>query len=356
MPLSKGYAVLKCQAVDSRMEGNEDASPHYQVHVKADNQNYRLAINVKSVQAPFDLLYFVDDNFKHPITELLTKLNFGLHKVNKSEAKAGGLALDYIRANLFEVTKMKPLPFDLPGQDNDLNEVIDLFIKRAINSQDAILYAFGEPWEPVNKPEKIFKFTPDQGVHNLHMNQGSSGKFSKDNGVYQDGGLIIHFPSRNQWVGAFFAFQSQSFHTDDISGNPLPDVPGQPHPLPLPDPGPGIPPTPVPLPDGKVRIIAALVNPSGDDVGKESVTLINPSPDTVDLTGWSLADRIKRKHILENISLKPGAFVTVSLTGKDIQLGNDGGIITLLDQQGTKIHGVSYTKDEVNKSGWTTIF
>jgi uncharacterized protein YukJ len=331
----------------------DDNSPHFQVHIVADGQDFRLAINVRSVQAPFDLLYFVNDNFQHPIVDRLAKLNSGFNKIQQSDRKAGGIALDYIRGNLFDVTQMKPLPFNKPGADNDLNEVIDLYIQRAIATEDADIYAFGESWGPEDKRDKIFGFLPGNGIHDIHMNQGSSGKFQKDNGVYQDGGLMIHFPSRNQWVAAFFAFQSQSFHTDDIQGNPLPDVPGQP--LPLPD-GPGQPPETVPLPDGKVRIIAALVNPPGDDPGKESVTLINTSPDRVDLNGWALADSLKRKSPLKDISLAPGALVTVPLTGKDIQLGNNGGIITLLDRQGTKIDGVSYTKDAAKKQGWTIVF
>lgn len=341
MPL-KSYGVLKCRAVGSKQE-QEASSPHYQVHVRDDQQDYRLAINVKSVQAPFDLLYFVDDNFKHPITEGLDKLGFGFHQLPN---KPGDLALDYIRGNLFEVTKMKPLPFNVPGPDNDLNEIIDLFIQRAINSKDAVLYAFGETWGPETKEDKIFHFHPGNGVHDIHMNQGSSGKFKADNGVWQDGGLLMHFPSRNQWVAAFFAFQSQSFHTDDSTGNPLSLEPTTPVPL-----DPTTPPV-----DAKVRIIAALVNPPGDDVGKESVTLINTSPDTVDLNGWALADRLKRKHPLTGISLAPGAVVTVPLTGADIQLANDGGIITLLDKEGLKIDGVSYTKDNAKKQGWTLVF
>jgi hypothetical protein len=46
----------------------------------------------------------------------------------------------------------------------------------------------------------------------------------------------------------------------------------------------------------------------------------------------------------------------VTLGGGDIQLANDGGIITLLDAQGIKIDGVSYTKEEANKQGWTIVF
>ncbi|WP_460205738.1 DUF2278 family protein [Scytonema sp. NUACC21] len=40
-------------------------------------------------------------------------------------------------------------------------------------------------------------------------------------GVFQDGGLFVHFRDRNEWVAALFAFQSQSFHTNDDNGDPL---------------------------------------------------------------------------------------------------------------------------------------
>ena len=100
----------------------------------------------------------------------------------------------------------------------------------------------------------------------------------------------------------------------------------------------------------------ALVNPPGEDPGKESVTLINASPEKLDLSGWVLADSLKRKHPLNGITLAPGAVVTVPLSGKDIQLGNNGGIITLLDNEDLKIDGVSYTKDDAKKQGWTIVF
>jgi uncharacterized protein YukJ len=127
MPL-KSYGVLKGRVVARKVEQN-DSSPHFQVHVKAAQKDYRIAINVKSVQAPFDLLYYVDDNFKHPISDRLTKLKDGFNEIKASERKAGGIALDYIRANLFDVKNMKPLPYNKPGADNDLNDLIDLYIR-----------------------------------------------------------------------------------------------------------------------------------------------------------------------------------------------------------------------------------
>jgi hypothetical protein len=254
--------------------------------------------------------------------------------------------LDYIRGNLFDVTQMKPLPYNVPGPDNDLNELLDLYIQRAIQSDKAVLYAFGQRWGPEDKADKIFGFRPGNGVHDMHMNQGSSGQFQKDNGIYQDGGLLIHFPERNQWVAAFFAFQSQSFHTDDKTGNPLVTTPDK-------TPGPLDPTTPAVA--AEVRIIAALVNPQGEDPGKESVTLLNVSPAPVDLAGWVLADRFKNKRSLQG-TIEPGAVMAVPLSGRDVQFSNEGGIITLLNKEGIKIDGVSYTKEDAKKQGWTVVF
>jgi uncharacterized protein YukJ len=50
------------------------------------------------------------------------------------------------------------------------------------------------------------------------MNQGNSGKWKRDNGVYQDGAIFIEYP-RDKWRAFFFAFQSQTFDTDN-NGNP----------------------------------------------------------------------------------------------------------------------------------------
>jgi len=50
------------------------------------------------------------------------------------------------------------------------------------------------------------------------MNQGNKGNHEYENGVYQDGGLLIHYPPQNTWTAIFLAFQSQSWDTDDNTG------------------------------------------------------------------------------------------------------------------------------------------
>ncbi len=249
--------------------------------------------------------------------------------------------MDYIRGNLFDSGKIIPLAYDIPGPDNDLNEKISHFVERAMNDIDSVVYAFGERWGPEdNKKDKYFGFKPGNGIHDIHMNQGNTGSFVKDDGVWQDGGLLFYYPGQDQWVGIFLAFQSQAWHTDDETGHsvvPAPDVPGV-------------------TSDGMVRIVGAMVNPLKGDVGKETVILVNTAPETISLKGWCIADKYKKKEILSVSMLEPGEASSIILSGKGAQLSNKGGIITLLDQHGTKIDGVSYTKKQAGKQGWTLVF
>ena len=331
MPL-KRYGVLKGRPI-RRMIG-QGSSPHYQIHIVDETTDYRIAVNVKSKESPSELEYLVDDKFNHPVTVGLVELPLGFTSL---ERQPGGLALDFIRGNLFDRTRMKPLPFDRPGPDNDLNDTFDRFVLRAMAEEDALVYAFGERWGPENNlKDKYFGFKPGNGIHDIHMNQANSDAFRDDDGVWQDGAVLMRFPSRDQWVAIFLKFQSQLWHSDDKTGHRIEAGP------------------PPVQPDHMVRIVAALVNPVGPSPEKETVTLLNTAPEPVDLTGWAIADKLKHKHFLGG-TLEPGATIQVALS-RDVQLGNDGGIITLLDRHGLKIHGVSYTKEQVQREGWTIVF
>lgn len=336
MPI-KNYGVLKGKAIDSRNGMGEN--PHFQVLISDDDMLYRIAVNVKSKVEPSALFYFVNEDFQHSLTEDLETLNFGFHHC---ECKPGGIALDYIRGNHFDTSTMKPLSHDIPGPDNDLNELIHKYIAKAIAMENSVVYAFGERWGPETKRDKYFGFKPGNGIHDIHMNQGSSEKWKKYDGVWQDGGLIVHLPDEQKWIAIFLAFQSQCFHTDDTTGHLIARACGKPD-------------TEVLAGDKDVRFIAALVNPKGADFGLERVTLLNITPDAIDLTGWAIADKNKNKTYLEGI-IGGGDFLKIPLSGKDVQLSNKGGIITLLDSSGLKVDGVSYTKKQVSEQGWTIVF
>jgi hypothetical protein len=173
------------------------------------------------------------------------------------------------------------------------------------------------------------------------MNQGNSGRFVGDDGVWQDGALLFHFPDQNQWVAIFLAFQSQAWHTDDTTGHSLPGEPGA-------VPGAGD-------PHRTIRIVAALVNPTGPAPEAETVTLLNPGADPLDLSGWGLVDRNGQRFDLANLVIAPGEATRIRL-GAQVQLGNGGGTITLLDADGLKVDGVAYTREEVAVEGRSVVF
>jgi uncharacterized protein YukJ len=335
MPL-RSYGVLAGRAVDRLREGSKD-TPHFQIELTDDADiHYRIAVNVQSQQAPSELLYAAIEDFRHPLTGMLPQVGAGWTPL---QSRPGGAALDFIRGNLFDPGQLRPLPPDLPGPDNDLADLLDHYVERAISDPAAGVYAFGQRWGPEpGIPDKIFDFRPGNGVHDIHMNQGNTGRFRGDDGIWQDGALLLRFPGESRWVAVFLAFQSQAWHTDDVTGHAI-DTP---------------PPQPVPG-RAAVRIVAALVNPAGPAPEAETVTLLNASPEPVDLTGWRLVDRRQRVLTLQAGGLAAGATVALGVGGA-LQLGNDGGAITLLDPAGLKVHGVSYTGEQARAEGWTITF
>jgi uncharacterized protein YukJ len=338
MPL-KRYGVLRAAVIDRRIE--TDDTPHYQIHLRAAGVDYRAAVNVRSQQSPPDLLHLGIDHFDHPILEPVRRLPDGFTEIG---SRAGGAAVDYIRGNLFDRRAMRPVPAAAPGPENDLGDFLDHFVRRALGDPDARAHVFGEAWGPETEPDKIFGFRPGNGIHDVHMNQGNNGRFAGDDGVFQDGALLLHFPATDNWVAIFLAFQSQAWHTDDITGHRLPEVPDA---GPAPQPSPG-------EPDHLVRIVAALVNPSGPAPEAETVTLLNASPREIDLAGWSLVDRAGGRLPLSG-SLAAGAAARVPVAAP-VRLGNGGGTLTLLDARGLKVDGVAWTAVQGRREGWSVVF
>lgn len=122
----------------------------------------------------------------------LRKLPLGYKKLS---SKAGGLALDYVRGSLFKTSAMKEVPPDQPGVDNDLKDKLEDAVVKAMDQEGSVVYAFGEKWgSEKSKPDAYFKFIPGNGIHDIHMNQGNGGSYKKDNGVYQDGAIVIEYP------------------------------------------------------------------------------------------------------------------------------------------------------------------
>lgn len=347
----KNYGVLRGSVIDHRFASGANA--HFQLHVVDDATHYRIAVNVDSKLEPSELEYLVDSNFRHPVLDAVAALPAGW---NPLQHEPGGAALDFIRGNLFNREDMRRLPFDVPGPDNDLNEKLALYVRRAIADEQATAYVFGERWGPEQgKADKIFGFTPGNGVHDIHMNQANVGQFVRDDGVYQDGALLLHFPAQEQWVAIFLKFQSQTWHTDDVTGHTIADGrPSVPHSEPgAPEGEPPATDPPQRAPDGAVRVIAALAN-AVRSPETEFVTLINTTAEALDLAGWKLLDRDKHAMALEG-TIAAGETLRVQLTPQ-VVLPNKGGVITVLDAGGLKVDGVSYTAAQAAQPGRTIVF
>lgn len=335
MPIAN-YGVLKGKAFDRKKATSQNE--HFQILINRGNNPHRIAINTKSSEAPSEVLFYANDDFNHDITDAILQAALP-NGFTALSSQPGGLALDFIRRNFFDLTDMVPLPSNSPGDNNDLNDKLDFFVQQAIQNTDAVVYAFGQHWKDASGVDKYFsEIKPSTGIHDIHMNQGNkAGKYFKDNGVYQDGGLIFHYPSSSRWAAVFTAFQSQAFHTDDDTGNPLND-------LPIEDPG-------QPEKRTPVRIIAAMVNPAGDDVKKEYIILLNKSTKAIDLKGWQILDKLDKRDTINQGVIQAGDTLKITLTGLGAQLSNKGGTITLLNKDGLKVDGVSFTKDDASHEG-----
>lgn len=111
----------------------------------------------------------------------------------------------------------------------------------------------------------------------------------------------------------------------------------------------------VAIPSG-IRIVAALVNPIGDDVGLETVTIINTTKVTITLNNWSVVDKNEERSNFSIGNIQSGDTHRINLDGKNAQLSNKGGIIKLLNDKGQMVHIVSYNREQVKEQGHTILF
>ncbi|RAK98804.1 uncharacterized protein BO80DRAFT_411896 [Aspergillus ibericus CBS 121593] len=278
----------------------------------------RAAINIKSGDRDESrLVYWINENLSaHHITDTLTTLPYGFQSLTEIDHEG----LDYIRGNLFNVRSGRVLPHDIHGKNNDIIDVLEPRMRWAIE-QHADVYLFGS------------RFNFGNGIHNIHMNQGNIPSFQHDDGVWQDGGMIFHSPREGKWVGVFLAFASQAAHTDDEEGHAL-----------------------------SVSTWADLLEKRAGERRKrgveDSVAIVEVN---VDL----------RRHRLENRSLHPvslaewrihnsqgqvqelpksvvlGARATMELEAPMCPLSEQGDVITLLNKEGLKVHGVSYSAQQI---------
>jgi uncharacterized protein YukJ len=346
------YGVLRGK-VDKFKREDDFSTPHLQIKViDGNNKAWRVPFNVLSGDQSLLIFHRADPLQSHPLLNGLFQLDAGFTPL-PPDKRSASTALDYFRAPLFDWPNGLAIPHFGPGANDDLQDEIIVYLKQ-LQAQNGEIFAFGAKFP---QPDQAFQpkpidnqFETKQGVHDIHMNQGNPkpGPFAKDNGVFQDGGLILKFS--NRFVGLFGRFQTQWLPSNSEGHrlpNALPIPPGGTFPIP----GDGEPPTPTPTAFPAVYIERALVNPVGDDAAKEVVVLGNTTTQAINLSGWKIVDKSDKEEILGGITLPPGESHLVHLTGIGAQLGNKGGTIRLKNKTDDQIHAVSYSKEDANEQG-----
>ena len=211
--IKANYGVLKCKVVETtEVKGK---TPHFHIHTIADGVHFRVAISLKSEIYPYEVLYSIDHDFKTELTTKLSEIPFGFYALGPNVKEEYGL--DYIRGELLDIKKMIPLSDVLPGPDNDLNEKIRDITHKSLQNQESVLYAFGRRWGPLGNKDKYFQFTPNDGIHFIHMNQDMDQCKECPTSGWQDGGLLINFLPENKWTAIFLAFQALCHDYEDKS-------------------------------------------------------------------------------------------------------------------------------------------
>jgi uncharacterized protein YukJ len=207
------YGLLVGTIKDGQIDPS-GRSPHYEIWVSAD-QNYRIAVNVQSVDGS-DVLAFFDPKFSSPTKLDLPSRAEGAPGFTPLRTGPGGQGLDYLRDNLFPLDKMADIPGE--GAGVTLANLLDAQIERAKADSKSVILACGEFFQDRGSDE-TFGFSPEKGVHDIHMMQGDSGSFASDDRVNGDGALFIRFTG-GETVALFVRFKTQSTSTDDSTGRP----------------------------------------------------------------------------------------------------------------------------------------
>lgn len=318
-----------------------------------DGETYECDINIMSSDSDKRLVYWFVSDF-HPSNQPSTAKLSALPKGFSTQKGSTSLALDFLREGFLVPSAGTLLSHDPqdPDEKGDILSYLDPILDQAVKEK-ATIYLWGSKYSDSDG---------SSGIHDIHMNQGNGGSFVRENGTYQDGGVVIQ-SADGTWQGVFLAFATQTLQTDD-KGDPegqtfaqalggdtasstATDAARTSH-----------------TTKGTVGIEAAVVNPRGPDRdpqtgrGHETVYVQNRSARAQSLEGWTIEDDNGRSQALAG----DGGDVRVSAHSKrgfgvpDLALGNKGGKILLKDAQGTVVSEVKYTEKDARKQGRLVYF
>jgi uncharacterized protein YukJ len=219
MTLAYGFVKAKMtsaprlQAKSIHNGQDEETQYHLQFSVDVDGSNWDIAANVGTDNADDLLKYKIVQGFGHPIVQTLRAAPEGKNDLTGTEDLP---ALDFLRSNILEGTG-EWLTSDVLTGSEDQHPVADLkaLLAKAFQNGNEV-YVFGR------------FYSEGFGIHDVHMNQGSRGRYIHRAGndrndhddIWQDGALMIDGGDAGL-VAYFAAFTQQTVPTDAL-GNPKP--------------------------------------------------------------------------------------------------------------------------------------
>lgn len=180
--------------------------PHAHVPITAAGQKLVAAVNVESNTpasgesgvVASEVLFYIHENYQPENAAQLQALGEGVHHLQSED---NGVAIDMDRMSwLVAKAQMTLLPLGT-STPSILHTQLDDVLKRAIEDS-ATVYIFGQLYAG--------------GVHDVHKNNGNLGRFSGDNGSYQDGAIFIQWAD-GTWTSICIAFQTQVWASDASS-------------------------------------------------------------------------------------------------------------------------------------------
>jgi uncharacterized protein YukJ len=331
-------------------------NPHLWVILDAAGQQWFATINVRSDKgqpgAPIGqsyLYYLIDNDFRHPIIPSILGRPEGLSSVERSY---NGGALDFQRGALFDPRAMRVLPMEGDGEGADTLTHRLTALLQVAKSQGADVFFYGNAFAKDNphQTDAAFGYTPDTpfGVDNIHMTQGDPKAIDQhvhENGTWHDGACFIWDGQARRMTGAFLAFQTQAWHTNDkgevLFGSTGSEAPqydfanGLGAPLPLP-----------------VRA-AELTSVHRAPDGTAALIVANMSNASIDLSGWSVLAQAEKTIALPAGSLAPGQPLSVALAAG--VLDDSGGVLVLMNDANLRVDAVAYLGGDPT-SGWSASF
>jgi uncharacterized protein YukJ len=215
MTLPYGYVKAKIISDPVLQPSRHSNEIQYHLHftLLVDGANWDVAINVGTNDADDLLKYKLNFDFKHSLIQTLEGAPAGAHNLTGQDALP---ALDFMRSDLLIQTGK--------WRDSDVMDGTEFpepcaSLKRLLSKarqQHLDVYVFGRFYAEGN------------GMHDTHMNQGSTkgfihsaGNDSNDhNDIWQDGAVIVDL-GESEWAAYFAAFTQQLVPTDEL-GNPAP--------------------------------------------------------------------------------------------------------------------------------------